>query len=123
MGYTENNEIIIEKASEPGPKAIHQLDYFKADPAFIDMFIDVENANSNGKLIYLGEWHTHPQIFPIPSKVDLISLSEIAQSKGDYCILLIVGSYKFQIQKFQKQSINVIKHKNSDDFFFLQSSY
>ena len=54
------------------------LSYFKQEP----------------KLIYLGEWHTHPDSSPIPSKTDKKAMSEIENYKEvkiQFPILLILG--------------------------------
>lgn len=122
MGYVKNKTVFIEKVSGSGPKAIHEPFYFKADPDFIDMYIDMEIANSDGKLRYIGEWHSHLQITPDPSIIDLDSLFEIAESSNDFCLLLIVGALDFTIDSFLQQSISIIKFKLKQRFFSLPST-
>ena len=77
------------------------------------MFIDMEVANSNERYRYLGEWHTHPEIKPSPSYIDLQSLNEIVLSSDDFCILLIIGNKNFKSESFLNQSISLI-HKKGD---------
>jgi integrative and conjugative element protein (TIGR02256 family) len=108
LGYRNDNFINVLKASLPGPKAIHEYQYFQADPDYVDMVIDEEYANSEGKIVYLGEWHTHPQLIPKPSPKDLQSLDEIAESKGDFCIMLIIGSLEFSLENFHSKSITIL---------------
>jgi integrative and conjugative element protein (TIGR02256 family) len=46
-------------------------------------------------LHFVGEWHTHPERCPSPSKVDLDSMSEAfmkSKHKLDYFIMIIVGN-------------------------------
>ncbi len=119
MGYVEGDTIFVKKASDGGPKAAHEEWYFRADPDYVDMFIDMEHANSNGKFRYLGEWHTHPQIEPEPSEIDLNSLEEIAESSSDFAILVIVGAIKYSINKHDQCSISILKHKEDGKFFEL----
>ncbi len=119
LGCVKGNIINVEKASDAGPNAIHEEFYFKADPNYIDMFIDMEYANSGEKIIYLGEWHTHQQFNPEPSLKDLISLSEIATSSTEFTILLIIGVMKFDLQKFLNQSISILKYNNIDKKIFI----
>ena len=38
--------------------------------------------NSNGKINYIGEWHTHSEINPKPSKTDLKTLMKIRRYKN-----------------------------------------
>ena len=117
LGYIENGILYVSKASKPGPKAIHEPDYFKADANYIDMFIDMEIANSNGKFRYIGEWHTHPQIKPCPSPTDFKSLKEIADSSNDFVLMLIVGAVNFKQDKFFDQHIAIVKHRLDINFY------
>jgi len=111
LGYiVDEDTIYIETASEGGSKAIHEEFYFRADPNYVDMIIDMEYANSGGKVVYLGEWHTHPQIHPEPSPKDLQSLTEIAESADLFSLLLIIGAVNFQPNKFIDQSIAILKY-------------
>jgi integrative and conjugative element protein (TIGR02256 family) len=119
MGHLENGILFIEKASEPGPNATHEPTYFRADANYVDMYIDIEVANSNGKDVYLGEWHTHPQINPEPSPVDGNSLMEIAASSEEFAVLLIIGAIKFSKELFARQHILLLKYKNDGRFFRL----
>lgn len=119
MGRVVNETIIIEKASNAGPKAEHGEINFRADPDYVDMFIDMEYANSNGKNRYLGEWHTHPQIIPEPSQLDLTSLTKIAETSDDFAILLIIGAIHYSTKEFSNHSISLLKRKDQDDFYLL----
>jgi integrative and conjugative element protein (TIGR02256 family) len=117
LGFIEKDVLHVTKASGPGPNAVHEPDYFKADANFIDMFIDMEVANSGGTLRYVGEWHTHPQIKPYPSPTDFRSLAEIAQSSEDFVLMLIVGAIKFKLEKFLDHHISIVKHHSDANFY------
>lgn len=116
MGCITDDGITVEAISGPGPKAIHENFYFRADPNYIDMFIDMSYANSQGKWEYLGEWHTHPQTTPEPSIKDLISLEEIAESSDNFAILLIIGAIGYTSEKFLRQSTVIIKFRQEGKF-------
>jgi len=121
LGYIiDEDTIFIKTASEGGPKAIHEEFYFQADPNYIDMIIDMEYANSEGKVVYLGEWHTHPQIHPEPSPKDLLSLTEIAESAKLFSILFIIGAVDYQAKKFIDQSIAILKYNDEKTFYTLE---
>ena len=85
------------------------------------MIIDLEYANSNGKIQYIGEWHTHPQINPYPSKLDLISLSEITNSSKHINVLLIIGGIGFNKSKFLDQSISIVKYFDQNNFLHIEN--
>lgn len=119
MGYLSQGVLNVEIASDPGPKAIHELTYFRADVNYIDMFIDMEWVNSGGKNIYLGEWHTHPQTFPEPSPTDTNSLAEIAETSEEYALLLILGAVNFSRELFSKQHVLLLKYSNDRRFYYL----
>ena len=116
----DEDTIFIQTASEGGPKAIHEEFYFQADHNYVDMLIDMEYANSEGKVVYLGEWHTHPQIHPEPSPKDLHSLTEIAASAEQFSILLIIGATNYQTKKFIDHSIAILKYNDEKMFYTLE---
>jgi len=120
LGWIENKNIIVAKATDAGPNAIHEKIFFRADANYIDMIIDIEHANSNGKISYIGEWHTHPQMNPQPSQVDLNSLDEIVESSGEPNLLLIIGAIDFKKDVFVEQSISIVKFPNDKRFFELE---
>lgn len=56
-----------------------------------------EFYNSTPRLIYVGEWHTHPDGIPSPSNTDLNAMIEIAESGEvniENPILMILGVSK-----------------------------
>jgi integrative and conjugative element protein (TIGR02256 family) len=116
VGRIRDNVMTIDKVSGPGPHAVHEIDYFQADPNYVDMFIDLHYANSNGESRYLGEWHCHPQVQPEPSPKDLVSLSEIADDHDDAVLLLIVGAIGFSADSFASQSIAITADKQLNHF-------
>lgn len=123
LGWIENRNIIVARATDAGPNAIHEQIYFRADPNYIDMVIDMEYANSNGKVNYIGEWHTHPQVSPKPSTVDLNSLDEIVASSGKLNLLLIIGAIDFRKERFADQSISIVKFPDDDRYFELETAH
>lgn len=123
LGQVIGDEIVIEKISGPGPNAIHDDIYFRADSNYIDMIIDTEYSNSDGKCRYLGEWHTHPQFSPLPSEVDLESLSEIAEDSEEFALLIIVGAVDFSRDELADHLIALIKFTDSPKFYQLAISW
>lgn len=46
---------------------------------------------SNGEDNYLGEWHTHPEDHPIPSRTDLCTWKTMIREHGVTLLLIIIG--------------------------------
>jgi integrative and conjugative element protein (TIGR02256 family) len=116
VGRIRDEVITIDNLSGPGPNALHEIDYFQADANYVDMFIDLHYANSNGESRYLGEWHCHPQVQPEPSPKDLVSLSEISDDHDGTVLLMIVGAVGFSTATFTSQSIAITADKRLDHF-------
>lgn len=47
---------------------------------------------SNGLVGYLGEWHTHPEKVPTPSKTDLREMNILAKHNHSFIVLIILGT-------------------------------
>jgi integrative and conjugative element protein (TIGR02256 family) len=81
-GYLdENGDIRITNASCPGPNAVCTAKEFKKDVTYCQKFLDELIGRSDGKITYVGEWHSHPSPNNKPSSTDINSLSEIAYQK------------------------------------------
>jgi integrative and conjugative element protein (TIGR02256 family) len=72
--YPEEHTIIIKKAivthEENGSRYNVNLDIKK-----LQRIIDQEWLESGRTLLYLGEWHTHPEPSPSPSLTDYLTFS------------------------------------------------
>jgi integrative and conjugative element protein (TIGR02256 family) len=79
----ERGNLIIRKASGPGPKAVQTSLIFEKDIEFCQNFLNEIYSNSESKIVYVGEWHSHPSNNNKPSHTDLKSLSDISEQK-DY---------------------------------------
>jgi len=70
LGQINEDGIYILKASIPNSRDKRSRMSFIRDRDRAQLIINHEFANSGGKTIYLGEWHSHPEKFPSPSSVD-----------------------------------------------------
>lgn len=81
-GYVdEASNIVITHASESGPNAIKLATKFEKDIEFCQKFLDDLFYKSNKHIIYVGEWHSHPNERNQPSGTDIKSLTQIAYQK------------------------------------------
>lgn len=81
-GYRDGKEnIFITDASGPGPKAVQSGSRFEKDITFCQHFLDELYIQTNNRIVYVGEWHSHLSNNNNPSGTDLRSLSEISSQK------------------------------------------
>lgn len=107
-GYYDKESLVIDTASGPGPNANHQIDEFEIDKEHMDEFLDGQYRESEGKNIYVGEWHTHPQRFPQPSPLDLRSIAErTIEWEHGRIIFVIIGFIEFEAAKLSSQIIAI----------------
>lgn len=94
VGYEhkDTGNIVLEKISVP-----HRLDrrtrthFDMCDPAH-KVFLFKEKSH---KSFYMGVWHTHPQVTPIPSDIDWDDWNRTLESDKtacDYIFFLIAGT-------------------------------
>ena len=70
LGQVVQRNLYILKASIPTKKDRASRFMFLRNKNNAQSIIDYEFENSDGRTIYLGEWHTHPVRLPAPSKKD-----------------------------------------------------
>lgn len=90
----DSNDFIIDIVSEPMFPDIRKRSYFKRKPEAHQTYFDAEWTASDGRCFYLGEWHTHPEKIPHPSKVDKTDWRRIMNLsfESDYLFFVIVGT-------------------------------
>lgn len=79
--------------------------HYQRDVKKAQSIINKRWRETNGEINYLGEWHTHPNMFATPSVTDMESLSAIVdkvESVLPVVMLLILGAN-------DKTSLNVRK--------------
>jgi len=82
LGEFNNNSVLVNYASGPGPKAIKEKSKFLKDKEYCQKFIDKKYMQHRDIASYIGEWHYHPSTSNKPSNRDLKSLSNIANGQG-----------------------------------------
>ncbi len=65
--------------------------FVRQDPGHIKVSKRISKRSKNIQT-YMGEWHTHPQLTPQPSSVDLASWKSIKIEKGSSLVFLILGT-------------------------------
>lgn len=76
LGEVSGKHIIIAKASVPSAFDKQRIMGFERNHVTAQLLIDYEYYNTNGRIIYLGEWHTHAELSPEPSRQDIRMMAE-----------------------------------------------
>lgn len=80
LGHVTENNLYINIATDAGPNVIKSRSSYIRDDKYGQSRIDEEFIKSDGKNIYLGEWHSHPIASNTPSSIDVKSMKEISES-------------------------------------------
>jgi len=95
MGKIIGDEIQIMRLSVPTMLDISSRYNFERHAVSAQIVIDYEFYNSGGEMVYLGEWHTHPEPHPRPSETDMKMIHRQYRSRGrttDFLLLVIQGT-------------------------------
>ncbi|MCL2891240.1 Mov34/MPN/PAD-1 family protein [Brenneria sp. MC1SB4.1] len=116
IGERRGQHIVITNISEPGSGDIRSRNQVDRKGVHHQQKIDELFQQSDGFLVYLGEWHTHPEDFPQPSYTDIKSwLTGLKATEP--MVMLIVGRKRIWGGKKYCNDIKVLKEKisNSQD--------
>lgn len=95
VGYiSKTGEPVILGVIGPGPGAKHFSFRFIPDHDWQCEQLDICYESSQGKIVYLGDWHTHPNGTPDMSWIDKRTLMRIAQHSAS-CLtrpLMLIGA-------------------------------
>lgn len=70
LGQVKGKYIYISRVTTPSYLDISSRYEFVRDRYTAQLIVNSSFYNSDGRTIYLGEWHTHPENIPSPSSQD-----------------------------------------------------
>ena len=94
LGKVYQDIILMEKVTVPGLYDKFGRYYYIRSKKTAQRVINKFWESSNGRTIYLGEWHTHPVMNPTPSPQDRKMIKKCLKSTKmeiEFLILIIVG--------------------------------
>ncbi len=106
FAYIDRYNVNIIKAT--GPNKLDKRGRFSFLPSIFYQRQEIQHFYCKG-LHYVGDWHTHPEVFPKPSRIDIYSMQKAFQkSQHDlqWFIMIIVG----QDNSLDGLSVNLINH-------------
>ncbi|WP_350029990.1 Mov34/MPN/PAD-1 family protein [Caballeronia sp. GAFFF2] len=88
FGVVSDKAVCILEANGPGPRDERTRVSFRSDPVVAQRNIDLR---ADRGMLYLGEWHTHPEAQPVASAMDIDAFSRLLrQSEVRVSSLLLV---------------------------------
>jgi integrative and conjugative element protein (TIGR02256 family) len=101
IGYLRGNHFDVRYITTPQPKDKRTWNTFeRIDLKHIEILKKLKNI-SKGELCYIGEWHTHPEDFPLPSEaVDINEWQKIYKNRKYPLVFIIIGRKDIFIKKF-----------------------
>jgi len=103
LGYLKEKNYYILDIIDAGPEAIHKTDYFLPDGKYQQPILEQKFFKSNGKVTFLGDWHSHPKADSYLSKLDMETLKNISEDEGAQIncpIFIIIGTSPLNICGF-----------------------
>lgn len=94
LGQVKGKYIYISKATTPSIIDAWSRFNFIRDRNVAQLIVDYEFYNNNGHVIYLGEWHTHPENTPSPSPQDFKMIKKQYRKNTlneNFILMFIVG--------------------------------
>jgi integrative and conjugative element protein (TIGR02256 family) len=83
MGYyTIKDEVVITHCCGPGPKANQRKYSVTLDSHYAQKFVNDIYFQTNGKITYMGDWHSHTSNILNPSRTDKKELNKLAKNKS-----------------------------------------
>ena len=105
-GYLNDEAAVITDMVGPGPLAKHRRDTFLPDHAYQTKYMHSLFRASEGRTVYLGDWHTHPEGPSVLSPLDKKTMRVIANSPEADCanplmILLSPDGADWELRAFR----------------------
>jgi len=109
LGHVRGDSLEIFEATVPTVWDKRKRYFFERMPFGHQLLASERWTASNGTVRYLGEWHTHPEDFPIPSQLDLTEWAALANKRKDNraMLALIVGRCGLHLELAFGTGVNV----------------
>jgi len=94
LGQVYNKRIVIDEITKPSFSDRAGRFFFIRNAKRAQKAVNTVWTQSAGKRIYLGEWHTHPEVNPFPSYDDrnlIYNMLRHSKMEIDFLFLIIVG--------------------------------
>jgi integrative and conjugative element protein (TIGR02256 family) len=115
LGQVIGNTVFINRVSTPNLFDKSSRHRFERDKNAAQIIVNYEYLNSNKKITYLGEWHSHPENIPTPSGQDRKMIREQFNSgilNESFLLLVIQGIEKLYVAIYDGENLTECSELN-----------
>jgi integrative and conjugative element protein (TIGR02256 family) len=99
LGYIRGFHFDVRHITTPCLKDISTPTSFERKDPFHLTKLNIFYKKTFGKIVYIGEWHTHQKDYPKPSLIDITEWNNIKFERKYFVIFLIIGKKEFHIER------------------------
>ena len=108
LGFRRGAHLHVSDATVPQPSDVRHRFSFHRRASNHQAIARKRWSLSNRTMDYLGEWHTHPEDMPAPSRIDLRNWESILTEKGQPMVFLIIGICQTWVGLGAQKQIRVV---------------
>lgn len=109
----DSKDVVVDAITIPKPCDLRSRRRFERRDWRHQAKLEEEWASSSQTCTYLGEWHTHPELHPSPSRTDFTNwIRKLREDDfGSHLFFLILGSESVAIWEGKSRSTSVTRLK------------
>lgn len=115
LGYVRTPHIEVLEASEPSFWDKRLRYFFDRKSQGHRQIAERRWKESKGLIRYVGEWHTHPEDYPIPSNFDRAGWVELANRRQDRrpVLAIVVGRKALHVELVNRDGTSIVMQSES----------
>ena len=100
LGVIVGDSLIVESITSASIKDERtRYAFLRQDEKHLEVWNSI-NKNTKGRIGYLGEWHSHPEKNPTPSKNDQEEWKKIKKEIGEPLLFIIIGAETMYLEGY-----------------------
>lgn len=106
----ESSDVVVDQITEPTLSDLRSRFGFTRNTEGHQELVSQAWHESEGTCHYLGEWHTHPELKPMPSRVDVTNWKRLLscyRADSDPLYFVIVGMTTIAVWQGHKRPIKL----------------
>lgn len=91
LGYRRDKHLHVVIATVPQVSDKRMRFFFSRSSNYHQQIALQQWNDSGGTIDYLGEWHTHPEVCPVASSLDMLEWKKISRHRASHMLFVILG--------------------------------